>query len=339
MPTKHIDTHVGDAAVAVDRDARTVTLASGTVIPYDDLVFATGSRARTLPLPGADFDGILTLRRMEDEAALRRSFAAKERVVAVGGGWIGLEAAAAAVEAGCPVTVLEGLDLPLLNVLGRDLASHFADLHRRHGVDLRTGVRVEGFEGVDGRVTGVRVDGEVVAADVVIVGVGAIPNAELAAACGLELDNGIVVDERLRTADPHVWAVGDVANAFNTTLGRRLRVEHWDNARRQGRFGALMLLGREGTYDWQPYFYTDQFDLSMEYVGHGSREAEVVVRGDPASGHYLAFWLEDNVVTAAMQVNTPRAAGPLRKVVGLTVDAARLADPDSDLAAIVAGDA
>ncbi len=325
---KQIDTHFGDAAACVDREAGVVWLASGRDVPYDDLVFATGSRARLLDLPGADLHGVLTLRRMEDEAALRRSLDAGERVVLVGGGWIGLEVAAAAAEAGCQVTVLEGLDLPLVGVLGPELAGHIAALHRAHGVDLRTGVTVEGFEGVDGRVTGVRVDGSVVPADVVVVGVGAIPNAELAAASGLVVDNGILVDEHLRTDDPHVGAIGDVANAYNTTLGRHVRVEHWDNARRQGRFLASVLLGREGSYDWQPYFYSDQYDMSLDYLGRAGRDAHLVVKGDPASGAYLASWLEGGVVTAALQVNTPRAAGPLRKVVGMSLTADQLQEQD-----------
>jgi 3-phenylpropionate/trans-cinnamate dioxygenase ferredoxin reductase component len=330
-----IQTHFGDRAVRLDRDAQTVFLASGLEVPYDRLVLATGSRARWVDLPGAGLAGILTLRTMDDEVTLRAALEAKARLVAVGGGWIGLEVAAAAVEAGCRVTVLEGAKLPLASVLGEELAGYFARLHRGHGVDLRTDVKVAGFEGADGKVTGVRVGDEVIPADVVLVGIGAAPNTELAEAAGLAVDNGVIVDERLRTEDPRIWAAGDVANAFNPTLGRHLRVEHWDNARRQGRFAALSVLGREGSYDWQPYFYTDQYDLSMEYVGNAGRGADVRVRGDLAGGAFIAFWLEAGLVTAAMNVNTPKVNPTLRKIVGKTVDPARLSDPAVELSDLI----
>lgn len=325
---KDIETHFGDAAVAIDRDAKAVTLASGAELPYDALVLATGSRARTLDLPGADLDGILTLRKLEDTLALQKAFQPDAKVVIVGGGWIGLEAACAAREAGSGVTVLEHFALPLFNVLGEQVAPWWAELHRKHGVDLRCGVDVAGFEGADGHVTGVRLgDGEVVAADVVIVGVGAIPNTDLAAAAGLAVGNGVRVDEHLRTDDPSIYAVGDIANANNTALGHPLRVEHWDNARRMGRLAALALLDRDDVYDWQPYFYTDQYDVSMEYIGHGGKGDEVVVRGSLDDDHYSAYWLDGDTITAAMQVNEPKLAGPLRKVVGRSVDKGRLADP------------
>ena len=334
---KDVETHFGDAATAIDREARTVTLASGAVLDYDALVLATGSTARRLDLPGADLDGILTLRKFEDTLALRDALTPGTRLVIVGGGWIGLEVASAAIEADCSVTVLEHFELPLLNVLGADIAGWFARLHRGHGVDLRTGVGVAGFEG-SGRVTGVRLDdGEVVPADVVLVGVGAIPNTDLAAAAGLRVDNGVRVDEHLRTDDPHVYAVGDIANAHNTALGHPLRVEHWDNARRQGRLAAVVLLGRDDVYDWQPYFYSDQYDVAMEYLGRGGRDDELVVRGSLDDDHFSAYWLAGDTVTAAMQVNEPRLAGPLRKIVGQVVDRGRLADPGVPLEEHLAG--
>ncbi len=335
---KGVETHFGDAAVAIDREAKTVTLASGTELTYDALVLATGSRARTLDLPGAGLPGILTLRRFEDCLALKDALTPSTRLVIVGGGWIGLEAAAAAREADCEVTVLEHFALPLLGVLGERIATWFADLHRKHGVDLRTGVDVVGFTERDGRVAGVQLaDGEVVEADVVLVGVGAIPNTDLAAAAGLAVENGVRVDEHLRTADPNVYAIGDIAHAHNTALGHPLRVEHWDNARRQGRLAALALLGRDDVHDWQPYFYTDQYDVSMEYLGHAGQGDEVVVRGSLGDDHFSAYWLARDTVTAAMQVNEPRLAGPLRKLVGQVVDRGRLADPGVPLEEHVSG--
>ena len=333
---KGIDTHFGDAAVSIDRDAQTVALASGATLDYDALVLATGSHARTLALPGADLKGILTLRKFEDCLALKDALAPGTKLVIVGGGWIGLEVASAAREADCDVTVLEHFELPLLNVLGQQLAGWFAGLHREHGVDLRTSVDVEGFEG-DDHVTGVRLaDGTVIEADVVLVGVGAIPNTDLAQAAGLTVDNGVRVDEHLRTSDPNILAIGDIANAQNTALGTQVRVEHWDIARRHGRLAALVLLGRDAVYDWQPYFYTDQYDVSMEYIGRGGKDDELVVRGDLADTHYSAYWLDGDRVTAAMQVNEPKLAAPLRKIVGHSVDSGRLADPGVPLEDLMA---
>ena len=321
-----IETRFGDAATAIDRPGRRVALASGDDLAYDALVLATGARARTVDLPGADLAGVRTLRTIPDALALRAAFKPGRGVVIVGGGWIGLEAAAAASLAGCLVTVVERGRLPLLKVMGEQVAGHFAALHRAHGVDLRTEAGVEGFEGGDGHVRAVRSDGGLLPADVVLVGVGAIPTTTLAEQAGLAVNDGVLVDDRLVTTDPAIWAAGDVVNARHATLGR-LRVEHWDNAVRQGRLAALSVLGRPDRYDWQPYFYTDQYDLSMEYVGHGSPDAEVVLRGDPESGAFLTFWLEAGTVTAAMNVNTPDVNPALRELIGLELDAHRLADP------------
>jgi len=322
-----VETRFATTATAVDRAARTVTLSDGDVLGYDHLVLATGSSPRTVDVPGADLDGVRTLRRLPDSDALRDDLAARARLVIVGGGWIGLEVAAAARSAGCEVTVLEYAAQPLLRVLGPQLAAYFAALHRAHGVDLRTGVGVQGFEGADGRVTGVRVGGALVPADVVLVGVGAAPNVGLAVAAGLAADaRGIAVDEHLRTADPAVLAAGDVALAHNTALGHSLRVEHWDNAIRQGSLAARSILGQDAVHDWQPYFYTDQYDLGMEYVGYADADDAVVVRGDPAGTELIVFWLRDGAVRAAMNVNVWDVNDQLRALVGRRIDAALLAD-------------
>lgn len=328
-----VTTFFGTAALHLDRDRREVTLSGGGSLRYDHLVLATGSSPRTLDVPGADLDGIHTLRRLPDSDVLRDVLATPQRLVVVGGGWIGLEVAAAARQAGLDVTVLVRAEQPLLRVLGPQLAGMFAALHREHGVDLRTGVGVEGFAGTGGQVTGVRVGGELVPADVVLVGVGAGPNVALASAAGLATDShGIAVDERLRTADPAVLAAGDVANAHSTALGRRVRVDHWDNAIRQGALAARSILGRPDTYDWQPYFFTDQYDLGMEYVGHADADDPVVVRGDVASRELIAFWLRDGRVRAAMNVNVWDVNDQLRALVGREVDPARLADAHVPLA-------
>jgi 3-phenylpropionate/trans-cinnamate dioxygenase ferredoxin reductase subunit len=323
-----VDLRLDDAAVSLDRQGAAVVLASGERLPYAHAVLATGARPRVPGLPGADLDGVRYLRTLRDSTALRDRLGQDGRWVVVGGGWIGLEVAAAARQAGRDVTVLEQAQLPLLGVLGEAVGRHFADLHRSHGVDLRTGVSVTGIEGSGGTVTGVRTDEGTIAADLVLVAVGVVPNADLATAAGLAVDNGVLVDQRLRTEDPAVLAAGDLANAVNTSLGDRLRVEHWDNAIRQGRLAARSVLGREDAYDWQPYFYTDQFDLGMEYVGRNGRDDEVVVRGDQDRGEFIAFWTADGVVTAAMNVNIWDVNDDLRAVVGRSVPAERLRDPD-----------
>lgn len=323
----------GTAATAIDRQQARVGLDTGEWLSYDTLVLATGAEPKVPDLPGAD--EAWYLRTIEDADRLLAGLTPGARIAVVGAGGIGLEVAAAARSRDVEVTVLELADLPLEKALGATIAKHLAALHLAHGVDLRTGVSVEEIVLGDDGPVGVRTADGVVEADHVVVAVGAAPVAGLADDAGLEVDNGIVVDERFQTADPRILAVGDVANAWNPTLGQRLRVEHWDNAIRQGRAVADVILGRDTVYDWQPYFYTDQYDLSMEYVGHAARGAEVVVRGDLATGAFIAFWLEEGRVSAAMNVNTPNANPTLRRIIGQTVDPARLTDPAVDLRALV----
>lgn len=322
--TNSVGVRLDDEAVSLDLAAKSVTLASGEVLEYGDLVLATGARPRLVDLPGVDLPGVRTLRRIEDCEALKAAFTPSAKVVIVGAGWIGLEVAAAARKAGSDVTVLEYAQVPLRAALGERMGRYFARLHERNGVRLLTGASVAAIEG-DGRVTGVRAGEELFPADLVVVGVGAVPNVELAKAAGLEVDNGVLVDDQLRAAE-NVYAIGDVANAENTALGR-LRVEHWDNAIRQGKLAGRVLVGEDARYDWQPYFFTDQFDLGMEYVGRGSADDEVVLRGDEDSGEFIAFWLRDGVVTAAMNVNIWDVNDQLRALIGRRIEPGRLTDP------------
>ncbi len=307
-----------------------VLLDDREVIGYHQAVLATGARPRVLDIPGAEL--ARTLRRVEDSEALRDAFASSSSVIIIGGGWIGLEAAAAAREADVAVTVLEAAPLPLRQALGDQMAAHFAELHRRHGVDLRTSTGVDAIDG-SGPFT-VTAGSDQLEADLVLMGVGAVPNTELAEAAGLTVDNGVVVDEHFATSDPHVHAIGDVARAHNTALGRSVRVEHWDNAIRQGNAVAKVLLGQDVAYDWQPYFYTDQYDLGMEYVGYSDSSHGVVVRGEQASGEFIAFWLDGDKLTAGMNVNIWDVNDDIRSLVGRTVDRARLADPGVPLAEV-----
>ncbi len=258
-------------------------------------------------VPGADLAGVHYLRRVADSDALQAAFAAAQRVAIIGAGWIGLETAAAARAAGCHVTLIERAKLPLLGVLGAEVAETYAALHRAHGVELRPNAGVAEIIGASDKATGVRLaDGDVVAADAVVIGVGIMPNTELAAAAGLPIDNGIVVDEHLATTDPDVFAAGDVANAYYPLLGTHLRLEHWSAALNQGPVAAANMMGTVTSYDHVPYFFSDQYDCGMEYSGYVGPDGydAVVFRGDVASGEFIAFWMRDGRVLAGMNVNT-----------------------------------
>jgi NADPH-dependent 2,4-dienoyl-CoA reductase/sulfur reductase-like enzyme len=320
-----VEVRTGSVARAVDLGRRVVGTDGGE-LAYDRLLLATGSAPRRLEV--GDGTPTLTLREADDAARLRRALEAGVRLVIVGGGWIGLEAAAAAREAGCDVTVVEPQAQPLLGVLGPEVGAAFAALHREHGVDLRLGTTFDRVPPV--------------AADLVLVAVGAAPRTDLARAAGLAVapgpGGGVLVDAALRTSDPRVWAAGDIAEHDHPSLGR-IRVEHWDNAIGQGRAAARAMLappGEEPAYDRPPYFFTDQYDLGVEYVGHvpRGREAAVVVRGDLGHREAVVLWHDDGVVLAGMHLNTWDATDRLREIVGRRVDAARLADPDVDLAGL-----
>ncbi len=310
---------LGSAAVDLRLADRVVVLDDGTSLGYDRLLLATGASPRTLQLPG--IEKALTLRTIDDSERLRDSFQEGRRIAIIGGGWIGLEVAATAHQAGMEAVVLEAGGRPLGHLLGPAVADHVAAVHARNGVEIRTGVQVEAV--VDG---GVQTADGMVAADLVLLAVGATPTSGLAESAGLDVDNGVLVDERLQSSDPHVYAAGDVANAHNTALGQRLRVEHWDNAIRQGKLAGRTMLGVDGAYDWQPYFFTDQFDFSMEYVGRNAPDDEVVLRGDVGGGEYVAWWLRDGVVTAGMNVNVWDVNDRIRELIGKAVDPADLTD-------------
>ncbi len=333
-----VELRLGTAATALDRDDKVVSLSDGDQVGYDRLLLATGSAPRRLDVPGADLDGVRYLRRVGEAEALRDAFAAGGRVVVVGAGWIGLEVAAAARHHGVEVVVVEPQAQPLLGVLGPEVGEVFARLHRDHGVDLRLGTGVEGIEALGGGGLGVRTSGGTVEGDLVVVGVGITPNVTLAAEAGLEVDDGVVVDEMLRTSDPSVYAAGDVANALNPLLGYRVRVEHWANAKNQGAAAGRSMAGHGEPYAKLPYFFTDQYDLSMEYHGHVTRDGadaadQVVLRGDPSGESWLAFWLGGGRVLAGMNVNDWDAADGIKALAKTrkAVDPQRLADPDVPL--------
>jgi len=331
-----VDLKLGTRVTGIDPAAHEVRLADGSRAGYAKLLLTTGSSPRRLTVPGADADGVLYLRRVSDSDQIKAAFAAASRVAVIGAGWIGLETAAAARTAGVEVTILEAAELPLLRVLGREAAQVFADLHRDHGVDLRFGVQVAEITGSGGRADGVRLaDGTRIPADAVIVGVGITPNTQLAEAAGLKVANGIVTDARLQSSHPDVYAAGDVANAYHPLLGQHIRVEHWYNALHQPQTAAQAMLGRDVAYDRVPYFYTDQYDLGMEYAGYvepGGYD-QVIFRGDVPRREFIAFWLGGGRVLAGMNVNIWDVNDTIAAIVrgGRTVNAGRLADPNVPL--------
>jgi 3-phenylpropionate/trans-cinnamate dioxygenase ferredoxin reductase subunit len=336
---RDIELALGVRADAIDTRARRIGLADGSELGYSKLLLTTGSSPRRFLVPGSELDGVLSLRTVRDSERIKGALRPGARVVIIGAGWIGLEVAAAARLAGAEVTVVEVAELPLLRVLGREIAAIFAELHHRHGVDLRFGAEVEEIVGREGKVAAVRIARQgSVEADVVVVGIGIVPNVELAKAAGLHVDNGVVVDDHLRTSDPDVYAAGDVANAFHPLFGRHIRVEHWANALNQPRTAATNMVGGGEVYDRVPYFFTDQYELGMEYSGYVEPDGydEVVIRGDGET-EFIAFWLREGRVLAGMNVNVWDVTEDIQGLVRAKrpVDPAELADADRPLSRLV----
>ena len=330
-----VEVRAGVQATALDPAGHRVDLDTGESLPYTRLLLTTGASARRLPVPGADLHGVHYLRTLADADRLRDALAGGgRRVLVVGAGWIGLEVTAAARGYGNDVTVVEPQPTPLFGVLGPQMGEVFARLHREHGVDLRTGSGVRGFAGRSGSVTAVVLDdGAEQPADLVVVGVGAAPNTGLATGAGLDVDNGVRTDAALRTSAPDVFAAGDVASSFHPLYARHVRVEHWANALNGGPAAARSMLGQEVSYDRVPYFFTDQYDLGMEFSGLNDADATLVTRGDPEGGAFIAFWLSAGRVQAGMNVNVWDVTGPIQELVrsGRQVPVARLTDPDVPL--------
>ena len=326
-----VDLRLGTSVTRIDRDARQVETTTGDRIDYAKLLLATGSRPRRLALPGGDAQGVHYLRRIDDSQRIKDMIASTSHLLVIGGGWIGLEVASAARNAGVDVTIVEMAALPLLGALGPELAQVFADLHTEHGVTLRTDVGVERITTAGGVATGARLtDGTELDAEAVVVGIGAVPNVGLADEAGLNVNDGVLADAALRTSDPHIVVAGDIARAEHPLLGRRIRVEHWANALNQPAVAAASMLGREARYDELPYFFTDQYDLGMEYHGYvepGGYD-DVVFRGDRAGREFIAFWLAGGRVLAGMNVNVWDVGEPIKALIrsGTPVDTDRLAD-------------
>jgi 3-phenylpropionate/trans-cinnamate dioxygenase ferredoxin reductase subunit len=331
---QRVDLRVGENVVRLDPARRELALGSGERLGYDRLLLATGSEPRRLSIPGSELEGVHYLRTVGDSDALRARLDAGGRLVILGAGWIGCEVAASARQRGVEVTVIAPHSVPFERVLGAEVGAIYRDLHVDHGVEMLLGTAVTAFEGA-GRVERVRTqDGRTIETDAVVVGIGATPRAMLAAAAGLAVDNGILVNERLETSAPGIFAAGDVANQLHPSLGR-LRVEHWDNALQQGPAAARSMLGSNESYARVPYFFSDQYDIGMEYSGHATDWDRLVFRGDPAAREFIAFWLRGGHVLAGMNVNVWDVAETIQAMVGHTVDERRLADPDVPLEQVV----
>lgn len=338
--TNDVELRLSTTATGIAPDSKHITLDDGELIKYEKLLLTTGSTPRHLPIPGAELGGVHYLRRVGDSERLRELFTTASRLVIIGAGWIGLEVAAAARTAGVDVTILETAALPLLRVLGSTIAPVFAALHREHAVNLRLGVGVQEITGDGHRATGVQLaDGTRIDADAVLVGVGATPNTGLAEQAGLTVDNGIIVDAALRSSNPDVYAAGDVARAYHPLLQTHIRVEHWANALNQPAIAATGMLGREATFDALPYFYTDQYDLGMEYVGYAEPDRcdEVVVRGDLDTREFVAFWLNQGRLVAGMNVNIWDVTDPIKALIRsrTQLDTTRLTDPNVPLESLL----
>jgi 3-phenylpropionate/trans-cinnamate dioxygenase ferredoxin reductase component len=325
-----VELRTSSVAQSIDAGGRAVVLSGGDRVGFDRLLIATGAEPRRLPVTGADLDGVHLLRTIEDSDAIHSVFDAGGRLVVIGGGWIGCEVAASARQKGMEVTLIEPLELPLLRVLGPELGGFYRGVHADQGVELLLGTGVEAIEG-SGRAERVRTDGgRTIDCTAVVVGIGVAPRTELVQDVA-RVDNGILVDESLQSSVEGIYACGDVANAQHPLFDRRVRVEHWANALEQGPAAARAMLGREVSYDKVPYFFSDQYDVGMEYAGlHDPASDELVLRGDMASREFIAFWLRGDKLVAGMNVNVWDVSDPIQELIasGATVDRARLADPD-----------
>ncbi|MBD0282711.1 MAG: FAD-dependent oxidoreductase [Thermoleophilaceae bacterium] len=332
-----IELRLGRTATGLDTTSRELELDDGERLRYDRLLLTMGADPRRLSIPGADLDGVLYLRSVEDSDALRARLDRGGAVVVIGAGWIGAEVAASARQRGLEVTLVEPASVPLERVLGAELGAVYRDIHADQGVRMLLGTAVEAFEGHQA-VERVRTsDGRKLDCDFVVVGVGVEPRTGLAARAGIAVDNGIVVDELLQASAPKVFAAGDVANAQHPFYGQRVRVEHWANALNQGPAAARNMIGRSVAYERLPYFFSDQYDIGMEYSGYARSRDRVVFRGDPATREFIAFWLAGNRVTAGMNVNVWDVTDPLQRLIRrrVAVDDRRLSDPDVPLEQLV----
>ena len=334
-----IDFRPSVRAERIDRDRKVLVLSDGTELAYDFLVLATGARPIRLPIPGADLAGILELRTAADAEALKGALGPGRTMAVVGGGYIGLEAAASARALGADAVVLEREPRILARVAGEVLSTFFRTLHEGHGVQFLTGASVTGFRGEDGRVTGVELaDGRVIACDLALVGVGAVPNQELAQEAGLAVNRGVVVDLEARTSDPAIFAIGDVTLRPMPIYGRDFRMESVPNALEQAKQAACAITGRPAPAGETPWQWSDQYDIKLQIAGYNFDSDQTLVRGDPASGRFAIFHLKGDQVQAVEAINSPPEFMMGRQLIGSRrpVDKQRLADPSVSMKEVAA---
>ncbi len=334
-----IELRLSTTAESIDPSGSTVTLAGGEQLTYDSLLLTTGAEPRAISVPGADLDGVHYLRTLGDCDTLReRLSTGSGRVAVVGAGWIGSEFAASARGAGLDVTVIDPLALPNERIFGPEIGAFYRDVHLSHGVDMVLEDGVDALEG-DGSVSAVRTaGGRRIECDFVVIGIGVVPRVGLAEAAGLTVENGVQADAALKTSAPNVFAAGDVANAWHPFYDRHIRVEHWANALNQGPAAARSMLGDAVSYDRIPYFFSDQYDVGMEYSGYTTDWDEVVFRGDREGGEFVAFYLADGRVVAGMNVNVWDVNEHVQALIRSRqeIDAAALRDTDTPLESLVA---
>lgn len=334
-----VETLLGAPVEAIDPGARTVRV-DGSAIGYDRLLLATGARVRRLPVPGADLAGVHYLRTLDESFAIREALAPDRRVVVVGGGFIGLEIAASARKRGCAVTVIEAADRPMGRAVAPEIGAWFAEMHASHGVDIRLGTGVEGFGGDRRLGHVVLAGGEAIPCDLAIVGIGIQPNAELAAEAGLAVENGVVVDAFGRTSDPHIWAAGDVANQPNALLGRRVRLESYQNAQDQGvAVGRNMVSDEQKPYEDRLWVWSDQFAVNLQMVGLADEYDRIVLRGEATEEGFVAFYLSGGKVVAANTINAGREIRTVERLVAARAEISpdQLADPSVNLRKLMRG--
>ena len=334
-----IELRTGAEATAIERAGKTVALSGGGTVAYDKLLIATGGRVRRLPIEGEELEGVHYLRGIDDSAAIGADLGEGAQLVVIGGGWIGLEVAAAARMLGADVVVVEALEQLCGRALTPDLAAYLLDVHRGRGVDIRLGTTVEALTG-ESRVSGARLSGgETVPATAAVIGIGIVPNVELAKAAGLEVDNGIKVDALCRTSDPDIFAAGDVTNHPNGLLGRNIRLESWENAQNQGIASAKAMLGGETPYCEIPWFWSDQYDVNIQLVGLPADFEETVTRGDRAQGSFVEFYMKGGRIDGAAAIDNPRDIRFAKRLMQAEkiVDPAALADSGVKLQALLRG--
>jgi 3-phenylpropionate/trans-cinnamate dioxygenase ferredoxin reductase subunit len=333
-----IELHTSARVSSIDPARRQLRLASGERLGYQRLLLATGAAPRRLRVPGGDLDGVCYLRSRRDADRLAAAVGRAERVVVVGAGWIGCEIAASVRQLGRDVTLVGRQAVPLARALGPEIGCFYRDLHSEQGVRLALGAGVDAFRG-NGRVEAVVTGERTLPCDLVLVGIGAAPRTELAEAAGIAIGDGVLVDEWLETIAPGIFAAGDVAAAWHPHLKTRLRIEHWANALHQGCVAARAMLGLPNRYERLPYLYSDQYDVGMEYQGLASASDRLVLRGDPATRRFVAFWVRRRRVVAGMNVNVRGVATSIHALIcrGREVDLARLADPDIPIEELARG--